>query len=76
VFKNIAAASGHNSQERKKGYVVKLLAASKGNEAGYIMRSLQVGGLRLSGAKHLHTCWGRYGLQRGRYALAAGVGWW
>jgi len=42
VFKEIAAASGQNSQERKKGYVVKLLAASKGNEAGYIMRSLQV----------------------------------
>jgi len=41
VFRDIAAASGQNSQERKKGFVIKLLAASKGNEAGYIMRSLQ-----------------------------------
>lgn len=43
-FKDIAAASGSSSQERKKGHVVKLLVASKGNETGYIMRSLQVGG--------------------------------
>jgi ATP-dependent DNA ligase len=43
VFRDIAAASGQNSQERKKGLIIKLLAASKGNEAGYIMRSLQVG---------------------------------
>lgn len=42
VFREIAAASGQSSQERKKGHVIKLLAASKGNEAGYIMRSLQV----------------------------------
>jgi ATP-dependent DNA ligase len=41
-FKEIAKASGQNSQERKKGYITKLLGASKGNEAGYIMRSLQV----------------------------------
>lgn len=42
MFKDIAAASGTSSQERKKGYMIKLLAASKGNEAGYIARSLQV----------------------------------
>jgi hypothetical protein len=42
VFKDIASCSGASSQERKKGHVIKLLAASKGNEAGYVMRSLQV----------------------------------
>lgn len=44
AFRDVAACSGQASQERKKGLVVKLLAASKGNEAGYIMRSLQVRG--------------------------------
>jgi DNA ligase-1 len=44
VFKTlteIAAASGAASQARKAGMIVKLLAASKGSEAGYVMRSLQ-----------------------------------
>ncbi|KAL6760310.1 ATP-dependent DNA ligase [Haematococcus lacustris] len=41
VFKDIASACGQSSQDRKRSMVVKLLAASKGNEAGYIIRSLQ-----------------------------------
>lgn len=36
-------ASGKNSQKTKQDYIVSLLANSKGNETGYIMRSLQVG---------------------------------
>ena len=42
AFKEIAASSGSKSMERKKGMIVKLLVSSKGVEAGYIMRSLQV----------------------------------
>lgn len=42
TFKDIATAGGANSQERKRGLISKLLVASKGNEPGYIMRSLQV----------------------------------
>lgn len=50
MFRDISAAAGASSQERKKGLVIKLLAASKGNEAGYVMRSLQVRGRRCGGA--------------------------
>jgi DNA ligase-1 len=42
AFQEIAGSSGEKSQERKKGMIVKLLAAAKGNEAGYVMRALQV----------------------------------
>jgi len=34
--------SGKSSQKVKEGLIVKLLAASKGNETGYVIRSLQV----------------------------------
>jgi hypothetical protein len=39
-----AGPAGKDSQERKRGLINKLLVASQDNEAGYIMRSLQVGG--------------------------------
>lgn len=42
TFREIAQTSGSQSQERKKGLIVKLLVAAKGDEAGYIMRALQV----------------------------------
>ena len=42
TFQLIATTEGHKSQDKKKGHIVKLLAASKDNEAGYIMRALQV----------------------------------
>jgi DNA ligase 1 len=42
----IAAAEGAKSQDRKRGMIVKLLAAAKQHEAGYIMRKLQ-GKLRI-----------------------------
>ena len=41
-FKEIASTSGGKSQERKRGMIVKLLAAAKQEEAGYVMRALQV----------------------------------
>jgi hypothetical protein len=44
TFKDIASTAGKDSQERKRGLINKLLVASKENETGYIMRSLQVRG--------------------------------
>eukprot|EP00195_Chlamydomonas_chlamydogama_P015251 CAMPEP_0202891666 /NCGR_PEP_ID=MMETSP1392-20130828/1671_1 /ASSEMBLY_ACC=CAM_ASM_000868 /TAXON_ID=225041 /ORGANISM="Chlamydomonas chlamydogama, Strain SAG 11-48b" /LENGTH=944 /DNA_ID=CAMNT_0049575491 /DNA_START=248 /DNA_END=3082 /DNA_ORIENTATION=+ len=41
AYKDIATTSGKNSQKAKEGLIVKLLVASKGNETGYVMRSLQ-----------------------------------
>lgn len=38
-----AQASGNKSGDYKRGIIVKMLVASKGNETGYVMRSLQVG---------------------------------
>lgn len=46
LFKDIAAVSGEKSQDRKKAFIIKLLAAAKGQEAGYVMRALQ-GKLRI-----------------------------
>jgi len=46
AFKDIAAAEGAKSQERKKGMIVKLLVGAKEGEAGYLMRALQ-GKLRI-----------------------------
>ncbi|CAG9463109.1 unnamed protein product [Pedinophyceae sp. YPF-701] len=46
AFKDIALISGQGSQKRKEAAINKLLAASEGAEAGYIMRSLQ-GKLRI-----------------------------
>ena len=44
AFKEISAISGDKSQDRKKNLIVKLLAGAKDEEAGYVMRALQVGG--------------------------------
>ena len=44
AFKDIASTSGDKSQDRKKAQIVKLLASAKGQEAGYVMRALQVRG--------------------------------
>ena len=41
-FRAIAATTGNKSQDKKRGMITKLLAASKAQEAGYIMRALQV----------------------------------
>lgn len=41
-FKNVALSHGDKSVERKRDMIVKLLVASQTNEAGYIVRSLQV----------------------------------
>ncbi|GAX75595.1 hypothetical protein CEUSTIGMA_g3039.t1 [Chlamydomonas eustigma] len=41
AFKDIATSSGKNSQKVKEGSIVKMLASSKGNETGYVIRSLQ-----------------------------------
>lgn len=41
-FRDISATSGNKSMDKKKGMITKLLAASKAQEAGYIMRALQV----------------------------------
>ena len=41
-FRAIAATSGNKSQDRKRGMITTMLAASKPQEAGYIMRALQV----------------------------------
>jgi len=46
AFKAIAAAGGTGSQDRKRGSIVKLLAAARGHEAGYLIRALQ-GKLRI-----------------------------
>jgi len=46
AFKAIAAAAGTGSQDRKRGAIVKLLAAARGHEAGYLIRALQ-GKLRI-----------------------------
>ncbi len=43
LFKDIAAVSGEKSQDRKKAFIIKLIVAAKGQEAGYVMRALQVG---------------------------------
>jgi len=45
-FKAVATTSGTGSQERKRGIIQKMLSASAGNEAGYLIRSLQ-GKLRI-----------------------------
>jgi hypothetical protein len=44
AFKEISSISGDKSQDRKKNLIVKLLAGAKDEEAGYVMRALQVGG--------------------------------
>ncbi|KAG1669562.1 hypothetical protein FOA52_006335 [Chlamydomonas sp. UWO 241] len=41
AFRDIAAASGKASQKVKEGLIVKMLAASKGNEPGYVIRFAQ-----------------------------------
>lgn len=46
TFRDIAMIEGTGSQERKKSLIIKLLAASRENEAGYVMRALQ-GKLRI-----------------------------
>ncbi|KDD71597.1 DNA ligase, partial [Helicosporidium sp. ATCC 50920] len=46
AFREIAAAEGQGSQDRKKALIAKLLVAARGNEAGYVMRALQ-GRLRI-----------------------------
>eukprot|EP00890_Picochlorum_soloecismus_P002104 jgi/Picsp_1/2895/NSC_01120-R1_dna ligase len=46
AFRDIAAAEGSKSQERKRNMIVKLLAAASQNEAGYLIRALQ-GKLRI-----------------------------
>ena len=43
TFREIAETTGSHSQDKKKGLIVKLLVGAKQNEAGYIMRALQVG---------------------------------
>jgi hypothetical protein len=43
TFREISAMSGSKSGDRKRGAIVKLLAAAKREEAGYVMRALQVG---------------------------------
>ncbi|GFR47278.1 hypothetical protein Agub_g8965 [Astrephomene gubernaculifera] len=40
-FRDIAQTAGNRSVDNKRGMIVKMLAAAKGNEAGYIIRSLQ-----------------------------------
>ncbi|KFM24321.1 DNA ligase 1 [Auxenochlorella protothecoides] len=46
AFRDVAAAEGSGSQDRKKAMIVKLLVAARDNEAGYVMRALQ-GKLRI-----------------------------
>eukprot|EP00198_Chlamydomonas_reinhardtii_P013554 XP_001702891.1 DNA ligase [Chlamydomonas reinhardtii] len=41
AFQNIAQTTGTKSGDQKRGMIVKLLVAAKGNEPGYIVRSLQ-----------------------------------
>jgi len=41
-FRTIAATSGNKSQDRKRGVITTMLAASKPQEAAYLMRALQV----------------------------------
>ena len=64
LFKDIAAASGEKSQDRKKAFIIKLLVAAKGQEAGYVMRALQVGSGACSAgaaaqARVCRLCWQR-----------------
>ncbi len=47
--------AGSKSVDTKRGMIVKMLAAAKGNEPGYIIRSLQVRG------NHRATCQARAG---------------
>ncbi len=42
VFLEIARTEGNKSQDKKKALINKLLVAAGQNEAGYIMRCLQV----------------------------------
>lgn len=42
AFKKVALSHGDKSVDRKRDMIVKLLVASQANEAGYIIRSLQV----------------------------------
>jgi hypothetical protein len=42
AFKEMSSISGDKSQDRKKNLIVKLLAGAKDEEAGYVMRALQV----------------------------------
>ena len=51
AFLEIARTEGQKSQDKKKALINKLLVAAGQNEAGYIMRCLQVGGLE--GKLHL-----------------------
>ena len=46
TFREIAAASGSGSNERKRGLIKKLLSAAGRREAGYVVRGLQ-GKLRI-----------------------------
>jgi DNA ligase-1 len=46
AFRSIAASAGTGAQDRKRGAIVKLLAAARGHEAGYVIRALQ-GKLRI-----------------------------
>lgn len=79
MLKDIAQASGNKSGDYKRGIIVKMLVASKGNETGYVMRSLQAKlriGLAeqsvlvaLSHAVHLHRN-GVKGAKDGRLAEA------
>ncbi|KAG2440908.1 hypothetical protein HXX76_003761 [Chlamydomonas incerta] len=41
AFQNIAQVTGTKSGDQKRGMIVKLLVAAKGNEPGYVVRSLQ-----------------------------------
>lgn len=43
MFLEIAHTEGNKSQDKKKALINKLLVAAGQNEAGYIMRCLQVG---------------------------------
>jgi hypothetical protein len=43
AFLEIARTEGQKSQDKKKALINKLLVAAGQNEAGYIMRCLQVG---------------------------------
>ena len=55
-FRAIAATSGNKSQDRKRGMITTMLAASKPQEAGYIMRALQVPSPALRRALYCLLC--------------------
>ena len=42
TLKDIASTEGKNSQDRKMQLITKLLVAARQNEAGYLIRCLQV----------------------------------